>query len=107
MLSLTENRLTKAIATVQAQIDERLDAAGIAKLDETLGVTFEEHFKFQQLQSQAHVTGKLTTDEAQIVYVALGEVGSTKNGGWAAGTTLATKVVVTQLMGELLQQKLA
>jgi hypothetical protein len=107
MFTLTPNRLSKAIETVQGQIDERLDEAGAKALGDTLAVTFEEHFQYQQLQARAHVMGNLTTDEAQIVYVALGEVGSPENGGWAAETTLATKVVVTQLMGELLEKRLA
>jgi hypothetical protein len=107
MLGLTSNRITRAIETVQGQIDAKLDDAGRKGLDETLAVSFDEHFQFQQLQARAHAMGNLSTDEAQIIYVALGEVGSPDNGGWAAGTTLATKVVVTQLMGELLEKKLA
>jgi hypothetical protein len=103
----TTNRLTVAIEKVQAQIDAKLDADSAKALGDTLAVSFDEHFKFQQLQSQAHAMQNLTTDEAQIVYIALGEVGSPGNGGWAAGTSLATKVVVTQLMGELLAKKLA
>lgn len=103
----TANRLTVAIEKVQAQIDAKLDEAGRKGLDEAMDVSFEEHFKFQQLQSQAHAMQNLTTDEAQIVYIALGGVGSPSNGGWAADTSLATKVVVTQLMGELLAKKLA
>lgn len=103
----TANRLTVAIEKVQAQIDAKLDETSAKALGDTLAVTFDEHFRFQELQAQAHVMQNLSTDEAQVVYIALGEVGSPSNGGWAADTSLATKVVVTQLMGELLAKKLA
>jgi hypothetical protein len=69
-----------------------------------MAVEFDEHFAFQQAQARAHVEQRLTTDEAQVVYVALGEVGSQSNGGWAAGTDTATKVAVTLAMGELLRK---
>lgn len=105
--SLTPNRITAAIETVRGQIAERLDEAGAIKLGETLALEGDEHFRFQQLQSRAHAMGNLTTDEAQLVYVALGEAGTGSNGGWAAETDLATKVVVTQLMEELLRKRLA
>jgi hypothetical protein len=102
-----DNRITTKISEVAAIIAEKGGAEALADLDATLAVTFEEHFAFQNAQARAHVTGLLTTDEAQVVYVALGEVGDPGNGGWAAGTDLATKVVVTQLMGELLARRAA
>jgi len=67
-----------------------------------MAVTFGEHFAYQNAQARAHVSGKLSTDEAQIIYIALGEVGSQDNGGWASGTDLATKVVVTLTIGQLI-----
>jgi hypothetical protein len=102
---LTKTRLSASIAEAQARIDALGDDPKVAKLDETLAVTFDEHFRFQQMQAEAHVSGILETDAALLIYAALGEVGSSKNGGWAAGTNLATKVVITQLMGELLARK--
>lgn len=77
-----------------------------AKCDAGMAIDFEEHFAFQQAQARAHVEGLLATDEAQIVYMALGEVGSTRNGGWSEGTDTATKVVVTTLVAELLQRRI-
>lgn len=103
--TLTPNRLTAAIAAVQAQLDERPTVH--AHLNAELAITFDEHFRFQQLQSQAHALGNLSTDEAQLVYLNLGIAFTPDNGGWHATTDLATKVVITQLMGELLQKKLA
>lgn len=78
-----------------------IDPASLAPLEASLAVTFEEHFAYQNAQARAHALGRITTAEAQTVYVALGEVGSDENGGWAAGTDLATKVVVTNLMLQL------
>lgn len=74
----------------------------VAEFDKKQDISFQEHYAYQNAQSVAHATGLLTLDEAQIIYQALGEVGSEKNGGWAKGTDLATKVAVTMLMAEIL-----
>lgn len=104
--SLTPNRISVAIENARAAIAQKGDA-WTRTIDETLALEGDDHFRFQQLQSQAHAMGNLTTDEAQIVYLALGESGSGSNGGWSAAADTATKFVVTQLMGELLAKKLA
>lgn len=106
MFSLTANRLTRSYDKVKERF-EALDPEAQAALDGEMAVTFEEHFSFQETQAWAHVSGILDTDEAQIVYVSLGEVGDPSNGGWASETDTPTKVVVTMLMGELLQAKIA
>jgi hypothetical protein len=98
------NRVLAAVNQVRERYDA-LDADAQAELDATMAVAFDEHFAYQQQQARAHASGTLTTDEAQVVYVALGEVGSTANGGWAAGTDTPTKVAVTMLMGELLARR--
>jgi hypothetical protein len=79
-----------------------LELVKLAELDDNMNIEFDEHFKFQQLQAEYHAGGLLTPEAAQVVYLALGEVWSSKNGGWAADTDTATKVIVTQLMQELL-----
>ena len=89
------NRITIAIERVRA--NPNLD-----KLAGKMAITFEEHFAYQNAQAQAHASEKLTTEEAHIVYRALGEVHNANNEGWGEGTDLATKVVVTHLMGEIL-----
>jgi hypothetical protein len=99
------NRLAAHIAKIQAKIDT-LDPAAVAKLDADMNVEAYEHFQYQEEQARAHVSGKLTADEALIVYNALGEVGSQSNGGWASGTDTATKVSVTLLMGELVARRI-
>ncbi len=100
---ITENRVSRAIEAARVKVSA-LDDGGAA-LDEAMAVGFEEHFQYQTEQARAHADGLLTTDEARILYVALGEVGSPENGGWAAGTDTATKVVVTRLMLEILERK--
>lgn len=101
MLSLTPNRLTRAIDDIRGRCDA-LTADGRESLDREMDVTFEEHFAYQDAQARAHLNGRLTTDEASIIYCALGEVGDPGNGGWAARTDLATKVAVTLVIGEVL-----
>jgi len=106
MALLSANRITKQRDAVHERF-AAFDAELQAGLDDNLAITFEEHFTFQNMQVQAHVAGILTADEAQLVYIALGEVGSIDNGGWSAGTSTVMKVVVTKLMHELLDRKLA
>lgn len=105
MFSLTENRLTRRYAVVKERF-AALDPEAQAKLDSEMDVTFEEHFAYQQEQARAHASGILETDEALIVYAALGEVGDPENGGWSEGTDTPTKIVVTLLMGELFKARL-
>jgi len=101
---LSSNRVARAIADIRGRL-EVLEPEKRTALNETLALENGEHFRFQNLQAEAHAMQKLTTDEALIVYESLGELGDLENGGWASGTDLATKIVVTQLMGELLQWK--
>jgi hypothetical protein len=95
------NRITAAIEKLRVRYDA-LDPEAQARLDEEMAVDFAEHHAFQNAQARAHAGGKLTSEEAQIIYVALGEVGSAENGGWAAGTDAPTKCAVTLVMGELI-----
>lgn len=103
---LDPNRITKAIEAVRVKVDA-LDPDKAESLERTLDVTLEEHFQYQQTQAAAHAMQTLTTAEAQVLYVALGEQGSDANGGWAARTDLPTKVVVTQVVGELIRRRVA
>jgi hypothetical protein len=96
------NRLSIAIAATRKRIAERLDTAGVARLDSGMAVTWADHAAYQNAQARAHVLGTLTTEEALVIYAALGEIGDPANGGWAGRTDLATKVVVTQVIGELI-----
>jgi hypothetical protein len=96
------NRLAKHINSIRPKVDA-LDPEARVKFEADMAVEPGEHFAYQEAQARAHASGLLTTDEAMIVYRALGEVGSASNGGWAADTDLPTKVSVTLLMGELVR----
>lgn len=102
---LTLSRLVDAIAAAAVKIDA-LDASKASELDAAMALVPSDHFAFQQQQAGAHASELLSTEAAQLIYRALGESCTGSNGGWAAGTDTATKVVVTQLMGELLARRI-
>ena len=104
--TLSGERLRGLIAACRVKCDA-LEPSELAKLDAGMAVDFGEHFEYQETQALAHASGRLETDAAAVVYGALGEVGSSANGGWAAGTDTAAKVIVTQLVGELLRLRIA
>jgi len=102
------NRITKYVATVQAQLDA-LGGVGktgrpLAELEAELDITCSEFVAFQNAQARAHVEGKLTSGEAATVYRLLGGEAYHEGSGWPEGTTLAQKVTVTNLMGELISE---
>lgn len=105
MQALTAERLNRMIGQSREKCNA-LDLAKLAEIDKELDIDFEEHFQFQQTQAEFHASGLLTPEAAQIVYAALGEVVSSKNGGWSAGVDTATKFMVTKLMEELLALKI-
>jgi hypothetical protein len=106
------NRIDAAIERQQARIDALVEkgvdlqgqpiAPSLANMDATMALSFKDHADFQSHQSRAAAMGKLNTDEALTIYNALGEYHHADNGGWQDGVTLATKVIVTQAMSELL-----
>ena len=97
----TPNIVADAVDLVASRLAE-LSPAELAAFDAEMAVSAEEHFRFQQAQAQAHAGGYLSLEEALIIYAALGEHGSSRNGGWAAGTDTATKVAVTLMMSSLI-----
>ena len=98
-------RIEKHLASLRDKI-KNLPVEKLASLDAGMSLDFSEHFEYQKQQSKAFAMGKLTQGEAQFCYSALGEVGSEANGGWAKDTDLATKVLVTKIIGELLGAKI-
>lgn len=88
---------------------ERLDGkpltADLVAFEKSLDNTFLDHFAMQGLQSRMFASGKIGLDVAQTIYMALGEVPA--EDGWAAGTDLATKVVVTEYLGAMLRGQIA
>jgi hypothetical protein len=79
----------------------------LIKLEQSLALESWEHAQYQQQQARAHASGKLTTEEAQTIYIALGEAMSTKNGGWKSHVKLPLKIAITQTMEELVRAALA
>ena len=102
------NRIATYITMVrakQAEIGEPLNGGTWEEAENDLDIDHLERIAYQNAQAQAFASGVLTQDEAMIVYRAIGEVGSSKNGGWTAGVDYATKVAVTNLVGQLLNVK--
>lgn len=95
-----ESRLSRAIAAAEMVFTD-LSPEEVAKVDQVHVLDFAEHFDLQRLQSTCFASGLLSEGEAQIMYHALGEVGSPDNGGWAAETTTAEKYAITQFAGLL------
>lgn len=98
------NRILVYSEVIQDKLD-KLSPDKIAALEESMALTFKEHYAYQNKQAEAHVMGKISLDEAQTMYMALGEVGNAANGYWAKGTSLALKVTITKLIGELMGVK--
>lgn len=96
------NRMTEAVKDIENRLTI-IDADARTKLERDLAIDFQEHFAYQTAQSRAFAMGRISQDEAQLIYASLGEIGSDSNGGWAEGTTLATKVAVTKVMLELIR----
>ena len=109
------NRITNGASNYQKRIDGFIEkgvdlqgkpiAEALAILDKNTDLTFSDHFNYQNLQARAHASGQLTTEEAQTIYVALGESMGSKNGGWKSHVKLPMKLIITQLMAELLNIK--
>ena len=99
------NRVQAHIENLRAKT-ATIDADKLAALDKSMAVDSSEHFAFQEAQARAHAEGLLSPDEAQIVYLALGESGSDANGGWAEDTDVETKTTVTILIRELLSARI-
>jgi hypothetical protein len=101
------NRISRSIDELRPLI-ETLPKNKVESLNDSTTINFEEHFKFQELQSHAHAMDILKTDEATVIFRALGPVyGAENNGGWAKDTDLATKVVVIKIMEELLRKRIS
>jgi hypothetical protein len=106
------NRIDAAIKRQQGRIDALIEkgvdrkgqpiAASLANMDAMMALTVQEHTAFQHQQSRAATMGKLNTDEALTAQTALGDHHNPENGGWSNGVNLATKVIITQMVKELL-----
>lgn len=103
--TLTFGAWESYIASIRDNVKKQPQAE-IDRLDAVMAIDFEEHFKFQALKSEAMLAGRIDVDVAQAICLALGDVYTEYNGGWADGVDLATKVTITKIMEELLSLKL-
>lgn len=107
MLTMTDNRITRAISSMTENIAKRI-AEGLttqAAVDKTHGeldMDLGEYCKFQELKSLASTNGALTVDEAQTVYMMIGESVETFN-----TLPIAAKVILTKLFSELLSRRIS
>lgn len=100
--SLTSNRVTNAIVSMDANILERIDTgkttrAEVDATDKALEMDLEEYTTFQRLKSLASMSRVLTLEEAQTIYGYLGNTVEHFN-----RQTVAVKVVLTRIFSELL-----
>jgi hypothetical protein len=104
---LTLDKYSAYEASIQSVLDSGVNAQtgapiDTASLEANLDIDASEFFAYQELQARSHAAGKISPEVAMIIYRALGgEVQSSGNGGWAKGVTLARKVSITNLIGEL------
>lgn len=103
---LTGNRVAIGIAKTKKQIAERLTSGAIDQsivdnLNKTLDMQLDEYVKFQELKSIASITGKLTLEEANLVYDYLGNTPEHFN-----KQDVAVKSILTKIYTELLEMSL-
>ena len=100
------NRVTAMIRKRNDLIAERLATGKVTQerldsLYKSLDMDLEEFCRFQSLKSLAFAGGKLTLDEAQTIYLSLGESVESFN-----AQPLAVKSVLTQIFQELLEMRI-
>ena len=95
------NRLTAWIKTVEKDL-KKVDKAKQATLSEALTLDLSEVIGWQNAQAEAHAGGTLSTEDAQVIYHAIGPTGA----NWQC-QTLATRLVITQVMQTLLGSQIA
>jgi hypothetical protein len=98
------NRIVRAIRAAQDRIDAT-PADKVRSLEQKLTLDFGEFCEYQRIQSEAAAAGVLSTDEAMVIYTALG--GEHYAGGWPKETLLAARVIVVQTIGELLKRRIS
>lgn len=99
------NRITAGIDRVAEQLRDECEHT-LEALDESLDLSLDELAAFQDAKSIAHLTGRITAEEAMTIYQVLGSENAARDGaGWPYGTTLAARVVVYKACAELMGVK--
>ncbi len=96
------NRIDLAIQLIQARLDAITEAKR-ESLMKSMSLTFDEFYAYQTAQSVACAGGKITAEEAQTIYRALG--GEGYKGNWPESTPLAARVAITKVVAELMGAK--
>lgn len=97
------NRIEAGIARINEKL-RTVSEAEQKRLSETLKTEWEDLVEYQKLQSTAFACGKLTLEEAQILYrIYGGEMPSPEK--WDK-LSLAEKVIGTQTAEELLRMRI-
>lgn len=101
---LTNNRVTSFIAKYSEAEKNRLEMGIITQeqvdaLNKSLDMEMSEYVKFQELKSLASVDGTLTLDEAQTIYMLLGNTPDQFN-----RQSVGAKAALTQIFSELLKK---
>ena len=99
VVRIAENKI--AIEKVKA--DNIITAEQAEETRKALDFNWEEYTALQRLKSEACLNNRLSTDEGMTVYNYLGEGGPDKFNE----QPLEVKVVLTQLLAELLKSKVA
>ncbi len=101
------NRILAVAAKNQSVIDGLGGETGIgltgkpiAALHEDMKLSLVEFVSFQNAQAHAFASGRITQEESTTVYRALGGEGF--GGDWPKATSLAMKITITTLMGQLI-----
>ena len=94
-----EDCLTRGVRVDNGQ---PTDPQAVATMDTETVFDFEEFVKFNNLNVAAHLKGLTTDEESQYIYDTLGEGGPDK----INKASLATRLVFTQILGELLNLRI-
>jgi hypothetical protein len=100
------NRIEEQANQLRAEIQAGVTPDGtplgdLQELDRALDISDSTRLLYQGRRGRARVEGRLTAEEAMSVHLAVGDVGSSDNGGWPVETDLALKMTVTSLMFDL------
>ena len=102
---VSSNRVQAMIDRVQAKFDSgEIAKSKMDDLDKAMKTGFMDLVRYQDLQASAHARGLITTEEATQIYQLLGGEAPSES-KWDK-LTLAQKVTITQVMGELMGAKL-
>lgn len=97
------NRIQAAIEHIDIRLASQLacgatSPAHLNELTNKLNIDLTEYFHFQNVKSLAFANGKLSLDEAQLIYNILGKTANDFN-----NQPLPVKIVVTKTMVELMK----